>query len=139
MMMDGEIQVTVLQNEYLLALEDCPKVTRDFVLAFGVCGESVRRMVHKLHVMGLVVSSADKVPQHRLVRSYPELVAEGLVVGSRKYRSRIPAEEVEFVAQLRKEGWIGQRLTERYHERFPGVSANSVRYRVTIARARGLF
>jgi hypothetical protein len=138
-MTDRNIQVTPRQNEYLLALEDGPKVTRDLVLSFEVTGQSVGKIIHKLRDLGLVVSSAGHIPQHALVRSYPELVADGLVVCNRKLHCYIPDEEVKYVAQLRKDGWVGQRLIDRYLVRFPSSSEGGVRYRVNKARARGLF
>ena len=96
-MMGEEIQITRRQNEYLLALEDGPKVTRDFVLLFGVTNQSAGKMIHRLRALGLVVSSKGHIPQHQLVRSYPELVADGLVIGDRRLRCSIPDEEVEYV------------------------------------------
>ena len=138
-MTEGNIHVTPRQNEYLLALEDGPKVTRDLVLSFGVTDQSVGKIIHKLRDLGLVVSSAGHIPQHTLVRSYPELVVDGLVVSNRKLHRYIPDEEIEYVAQLRKDGWVGQRLIDRYLVRFPGSSEGGVRYRVYKARERGLF
>ena len=138
-MTDGNIQVTLRQNEYLLALDDGPMGTRDLVLLFEVTATSVGRIIHKLRDLGLVSSSVGHAPQHRLVRSYPELVADGLVVGRRKLRCNIPDDEVEYVAQLRKDGLVGQRLIDQYLVRFPGGSDGGVRYRVNKARERGLF
>ena len=138
-MMDEKIQITQRQNEYLLALEDGPKVTRDFVLLFGVTNQSAGKMIHRLRSLGLVVSSEGHIPQHQLVRSYPELVADGLVIGDRRLRCSIPYEEFEYVAQLRDEGLVGQRLIDRYLKQFPDCFAGGVKYRVNRARMMGLF
>lgn len=141
-MTGGNIWVTPRQNEYLLALDEGPKVTWDLVVIFGVTDQSVGKIIHKLRDLELVVTSAGNVPRHSLVRSYIELVADGLDVERRQgdqRRCKIPDEEVEYVAQLRREGLIGQRLINRYLVRFPGKSAGGAKYRVNKARERGLF
>lgn len=134
-----QIRVTRRQNEYLLALEDGPKVTRDFILLFEVTRQSVGKVINQLRSLGLVVSSMGNIPQHQLVRSYPELVARGLKIGNRKLQCSIPDEEIKYAAKLRKDGFVGQRLIDEYLIRFPNSSAGKVGYRVHKARERRMF
>ena len=137
------IEVTPKQNMYLMEVDGSPKTSRDLLLCFDVSTNTVSKMIIKLRKMGLVSSS--RVPhtqgnvwQHELVKSYVSLVEGGLVVVDKPYH-RAPTEEIQYVAELRKEGLIGQRLIAKHLERFPYRNPSSVRHLVNTARARGLF
>ena len=67
-------KLTHTQQQYLLELEDGPKTTRELVMARGVSGAFVTRMMKRLREAGMVRSSRvlgarGNVWQHELIRS----------------------------------------------------------------------
>lgn len=67
-------ELTPTQRQYLQELEDGPKTTRELVMAKGVSGSFVTRMMKRLRKAGMVRSSRvlgarGNVWQHELIRS----------------------------------------------------------------------
>jgi len=138
----NQIEVTHRQNEYLQELASGAKSTQDLVLSLMVSAKSVGKMIKILRDKGLVQSayipgSRGASQQYRLVKSYPMLVLDGLVVAKIKHNS-IPDIELYHVAGLRSGGMTGQRLVKAHQRLFPERKANTVRHVVTKAVALGL-
>lgn len=135
------IEVTQRQNEYLKELAAGPKTTQDLVFELMISAKPISKMIKMLRDKGLVQSKP--LPKrnghpllHSLTNSYDELVRDGLTVVSKN--NAIPDAELQYAAELRDEGLVGQRLTGKYRKRFPERSHNSALYVVDKAIAEGL-
>lgn len=134
------------QRRYIHELEGGPKTTRDMALSLMVSGYLVARMVKKLREIGVVKSSRVKgvrgnVWSHALANGWQELYAASIKNAPRHRVVRAtpaPTPELLHVAQLRVDGWTGQRLVTKHQEQYPSTSEGQVRYLVTTARKRGL-
>ena len=139
---DTMIQVTKKQHEYLLQLADGPKTTRDLMLSQMVSINSAGKMIAKLREDGLVQSSklrgtVGNVHEHELIKSYQELVKDGIEV-NRSYNAEIPYAEILYIAILRNGLFTGQELVKQHLKIFPDRKPGGVRHIVSKARAMRL-
>lgn len=137
------IQVTKKQNEYLLQLSSGPKTTRDLMLSQMVTMEAAGRMIKKLKKKGLVESTRKyggrgNILNHRLVTPYPELEKKGIIITNKTAGTPIPEEEILYAAKLRNGGLIGQRLTDKYHKKYPHRKPKAIKNIVIKAKAERL-
>lgn len=123
------IEVTRGQYQYVTALKDGACTTRDLALSFCVSIGYVSRVIQSLRDSGVIKSYRKKgahgnVQQHELIVEYSSVQPRGNLY--RNSREPIPDEEVEYAAELRKEGLVGQRLTSKYRERYPERTHKSI-------------
>lgn len=136
------IEVTRGQYEYAAALIGGAMTTRDLNLKFGVTNTQVARMMEKLRDAG-VVRSSRKNGAHGNVRQH-ELIVDLETINIRDWRYAnnallITDDEVMYAAELREDGLVGQRLTSKFHERFPDRAHTTIlKTIVPKARKRGL-
>ena len=134
------IQLTKTQNEYLLQLADGPKTTRDLMLSQMVTMDSAGKMIAKLRKAELVRSSKlrgtpGNIVGHELIRSYQDLIEDGIEIVNRK-NVEVPYAEVLYVAILRNGYMTGQELIRQHLKIFP----DRAKYGVTniVAKAKAL-
>jgi DNA-binding IscR family transcriptional regulator len=136
------IEVTRGQYEYAAALSGGAMTTRDLNLEFGVTNSQVSRMMEKLRDAG-VVRSSRKNGVHGNVRQH-ELIVDLETINIRDQRHvneyhPITDEEIKYVAELREDSLVGQRLTSKFRERFPDRTHTTIlNTMVPKARKRGL-
>lgn len=137
------IQVTEKQNKYLLQLAGGPQTTRDLMLSQMVSIHSAGKMIAKLRKDGLVQSAKKRgaignIREHKLIKSYQELVKDGIEVVNRSYNAEIPDAEILYVAILRNGLLTGQELVKQHLKIFPDRKPGGVRHIVSKARAMRL-
>ena len=135
------MKVTSKQNKYLLQLESGPKTKKDLMGTIGVTKDTAGMMIKKLKDAGLVTSErpgTGNALEHSLLSPYFKLVQNGLVVRDNKIGIAISEEEIHYAAILRNENLIGQRLINKYLEKFPNRSPKTIGNIVDQARAKGL-
>ena len=138
------IEVTSRQNEYLKELATGPKLSNDLVCTFEISAASISKMICILRDKGLVQSKLAPATGrggtriYSLIKSYEELVEDGLKVVACTPHRRISEGELQYATELREAGMVGQRLVAAYQLRFPKRTPQGVRHIIEIVRKRGV-
>jgi len=128
------MQVTPKQNEYLLELDNGPKLSREFNNPTA----RAYKMLYRLRSAGLIQSKITnpKTNEHTysLAIPYKEMLEKGLKISNGVSRRTIPEEEILYAAILRNAGLTGQRLSSIYNRKYPGRAKHGIKNIINKAR-----
>ena len=128
------MQVTPKQNEYLLELDNGPKLSREFNNPTA----RAYKMLCKLRSAGLVEATISNERKNEYTYSlaipYTEMVENGLKISNGVSKRKIPDEEILYAATLRNAGLIGQRLTSVFRMKYPDRSKHGIKNIINKAR-----
>ena len=128
------MQVTPKQNEYLLELDNGPKLSSEF----SYSTERAYKMLYKLRSAGLVKSTIanERKNEHTysLAIPYTEMMENGLKISNGVSRRTIPDEEILYAAILRNAGLTGQRLSSVFRTKYPNRSKHGIKNIINKAR-----
>lgn len=124
------VKITPRQDEYLRALGDGQKNSKELAQLLVTTMPAVTKMMAKLRGKGLVRSEKTSVHggafQHELVAPYQELRrtriivnGSGKVMAARNKAAPITEEEILYFAILRNNKMTGQSLCEQFHRLYP--------------------
>ena len=128
------MQVTPKQNEYLLELDNGPKLSSEF----SYSTERAYKMLYKLRSAGLVKATISNERKNEYTYSlaipYTEMMENGLKISNTVSRRTILDEEILYAVILRNAGLTGQRLSSIFRKKYPNRSKHGVKNIINKAR-----
>ena len=128
------MQVTPKQNEYLLELDNGPKLSSEF----SYPTDRAYKMLYRLKSAGIVKATISNERTNEYTYSlaipYTEMMENGLKISNEVSRRTIPDEEILYAAILRNAGLTGQRLSSVFRTKYPDRSKHGIKNIINKAR-----
>jgi len=130
-------EITNRQHEYLQALEDCPKSTTQIAELMKTTRHTAWKLVNRLRRRGFVQKAGTGDGDMYSLHANMDLDAFEVKPVYRNGGKAISDEEKAFARELRERGLVGQRLVEKYHERYPDRSSSGIGHVIEVIRREG--
>lgn len=131
------MKITARQYEYLKALEAGPQTTNAVSKIVGASRHTAWKMLNRLIDKGLIQRSLGDRNAQYFLKSNIDLSTFEVGAAYKNGGQAISDEEKVFARELRESGLVGQRLADRYHERYPDRSPAGIDHVIEVIRRDG--
>jgi len=131
------MEITSLQRKYLQAIEGTPKTTVEIAKTVGTTRNNAWKILNMFVRKGLVKRLGTEQKRRYVLNTGTDLNMLGEKPSHRNGGAIISEEEKAFATNLRESKLVGQRLIDKYRERYPDRSKSGIHHVISVIRREG--